>query len=174
MPARPSFPPLRAAVWAADRLNGLLYTILSLAIGGMAGLAILQVVTRYVFRFPLVWSEELLRYSLIWIAFLGGGIAVRKGMLVAVGILADSLPPLSRRVLQLLTLLCSTVFWLILIVYGIHIMGQVQGMKSGAMELPMPLVYLAVPVGAAIALMNTFVVLAAPPPPRIEGGGEPP
>lgn len=41
-------------------------------------------------------------------------------------------------------------------------------MNSGAMELPMSMVYAAVPVGAALALLNTIVAALDPPAPSLE------
>jgi len=41
-------------------------------------------------------------------------------------------------------------------------------MSSGAMELPMPWVYAAVPIGAALALVNTIVAAIDPPAPSLE------
>ena len=45
---------------------------------GMVGLVLAQVVARKFFE-PLVWSEELARYTFIWVAFIGWVIAPMNG-----------------------------------------------------------------------------------------------
>ena len=39
---------------------------------------LIQVITRYVFEYPLGWSEELIRFMFVACSFLGGAIATRK------------------------------------------------------------------------------------------------
>lgn len=168
--AASSLPPfLRRLVGAIDRVNEALLLVLALVIGALAGLAFMQVIARYVLAAPLTWSEEVIRYALIWTVFLGAGIAVRKGLMVAVEIVVHIVPGPARRVMGWVVTLVSAVFWLVLLVYGIIILDAVQGMRSGAVELPMSFIYLAVPLGAAIALVNTLVVAIDPPVPTLEG-----
>ncbi|WP_084327686.1 TRAP transporter small permease [Salinarimonas rosea] len=161
--------PRHLVVAVVDRFNAVLFTALALALGAMAAMAIGQVAARYLVGQPLVWSEEFMRFALIWVTFLGAGVAVRKGMLIAVEIVVHFVPAPVGRLARWLTLIATAAFWMVLIVFGIRILGMVQGMKSGAMELPMPFVYLAIPVGAAIAFVNTLVVALDPPLPFAEG-----
>lgn len=168
--AASSLPPfLRHLVGAVDRANDALLLVLALGIGVLACLAFAQVISRYVLGAPLTWSEEVIRYALIWTVFLGAGVAVRKGLMVAVEVVVHLVPDPVRRVMGWVVTLVSGAFWLILLVYGIIILDAVQGMRSGAVEMPMAFIYLAVPIGAAIALVNTLVVAVDPPVPTLEG-----
>jgi len=45
---------------------------------GLAGVVFLQFFTRYVLNDSLGWTEEIARYLLITVAFVGGGMAVRR------------------------------------------------------------------------------------------------
>lgn len=45
---------------------------------GLAGVVFMQFFTRYVLNDSLAWTEEIARYLLIMVAFIGGGIAVRR------------------------------------------------------------------------------------------------
>jgi TRAP-type C4-dicarboxylate transport system permease small subunit len=159
----------RASLAVVDRFNDALLLLLSLGLGVLACLAFAQVIFRYVVGQPLVWSEEIIRYALIWTVFLGAGVGVRKGMLASVEIVAQLAPRPVRRALAVAVFAVSGLFWGVLLVYGTLILEAVEGMSSGALEMPMPLVYLAVPVGAAIALVNTVAVAVAPTRPAPEG-----
>lgn len=154
-----------ALLRAIDRMNEALLVVLSLVLGLCAALGIVQVVARYIIHAPLVWSEEVIRFTLIWSVFLGAGIAARKGMLVAVEAVYIVVPPAVARVIEKLSLAISAAFWIVLIVFGWSISGRVQGMLSGSLELPMSYVYLAIPIGALVALVNTIAVAIDPPPP---------
>lgn len=161
--SRPKWAPIR---WL-DCFNSALLTALALGLGVLACLAIAQVGARYIFRSPLVWSEEVIRFAMIWGVFLGAGIVIRRGMLVAVeAIYMIASPPVAKLVTWF-SLAVSGFFWLLLVYYGWGITGRVAGLNSGSMELPMSMVYAAIPVGAAIAFLNTIAVALDPPRPVI-------
>lgn len=151
-----------------DGFNYALFFLLALALGVLAVLGFAQVIARYIFNEPLVWSEEVVRYALIWIVFLGSGNVVRKGQLAAVEFVSHAVSPTLGRLIVGVAAVVSMAFWAILLVYGIVIVDSVEGMRSGAMEMPMSLVYLAVPVGAAFALINTVACVIDPPIPTFD------
>lgn len=160
---------LRWPIRIMDGFNAALLAVLSAALGVLACMALAQVIARYVVGEPLIWSEELIRYALIWIVFLGAGIGVRRGLLASVELIAQTVPRPLRRALSLVCALISALFWAVLLGYGISILDAVEGITSGNMEIPMSIVYLAVPIGAALALVNTLIVAIDPPPPSLEG-----
>src|SRR5258708_18859271 len=59
----------------------------------------LQVFSRYVLNSSFAWTEEIARYLLIAVTFVGGGIAVRKNSHIHVEILYVLLPKLGGRIL---------------------------------------------------------------------------
>ncbi|HWL84143.1 MAG TPA: TRAP transporter small permease [Roseomonas sp.] len=146
-----------------DGVNAALLMVLALVLGLMAALAFAQVIARYLIGAPLTWSEELIRYVLIWSVFLGVGIGVRKGMLASVEIVNATVPTPAAKLLTWTSLALSALFWMVLIAYGWIILGNVQGMRSGALELPMTYVYSAIPLGSLLALVNTLAVALDPP-----------
>lgn len=146
-----------------DRVNELILNSLALVLGILALLGIAQVIARYVIGVPLTWSEEIIRFALIWSVFIGSGVAVRRGMLVAVEVIYLIVPASIARVVGYISLTISAFFWVLLIYYGWTVRRMVGTLMSGSLELPMHFVYLAIPAGAAIALINTIVVAIDPP-----------
>jgi TRAP-type C4-dicarboxylate transport system permease small subunit len=64
----------------------------------MTTLVFINVLARYAFNFSIIWAEEVSQYLMIWIAYLGAGLALREGRHVALEVLHDRLPaPISRR-----------------------------------------------------------------------------
>lgn len=146
-----------------DMLNALVLNFLAGVLGILACLGIAQVVARYVLKSPLAWSEEVIRFALIWCVFLGAGVAVRKGMLVAVEAIYIFVPASVGRMIGWFAIAVSMIFWSVLTYFGWTVTGMVGSLMSGSLELPMRFVYLAIPVGALLALINTIAAALDPP-----------
>jgi TRAP-type C4-dicarboxylate transport system permease small subunit len=146
-----------------DLLNAAVLNALAATLGILACLGIAQVVARYVLKSPLAWSEEVIRFALIWCVFLGAGVAVRKGMLVAVEAIYIFVPSSVARFIGYFAVLVSMIFWSVLVYFGWTVTGMVGSLMSGSLELPMRFVYLAIPVGALLALVNTIAAALDPP-----------
>ena len=76
-----SGPPLRAGSWLRRLDAGLGYLVeIPAALLVLAEIAVLLggVVSRYVFREPLVWSDELASILFLWLAMLGAVVAFRR------------------------------------------------------------------------------------------------
>ena len=147
-----------------DMLNALVLNFLAGILGLLACLGIAQVVARYVLKSPFGWSEEFIRFALIWCVFLGAGVVVRRCMLVAVEAIFIVVPASVAQIISVFSVAVSIVFWAILVYYGWTVSGMVGTLMSGSLELPMRYVYLAIPVGALLALVNTIAVAFDPPP----------
>lgn len=146
-----------------DGLNkGLLWVLCGL-LAGMAALGFAQVIARYFLGAPLTWSEEILRFALISLPFLGVGIVMRKGQLIAVEFLVGVLPGGLAEALRIAVLALSGLFWLLLAVHGFAVLDVVHGMRTGATEMPIWIIYSVIPFGASLALVNTVAALVDPP-----------
>ena len=72
-----------------------------------SALGVFQIVTRFVLEQPAEWSEVLIRFSLIWMVFLGIPMAFRQGAMVSVDALYRAVPAGARRVLDLVVALAA-------------------------------------------------------------------
>ena len=57
-----------------------------------AGLLILSVFFRYLLNSPIVWCDEIVRYSLVWMTFAGAALATRDGKHILVDVIDTVLP----------------------------------------------------------------------------------
>lgn len=62
----------------------------------LLGLSTLQIVLRNGFSMGLVWADELVRLSVLWLAVVGAVAASRDRKHIAIELLARALPPVSR------------------------------------------------------------------------------
>ena len=117
--------------------------------------AINQIFTRFVIESPAEWTEVLIRFSLIWMVFLGIPTAFRQGAMVSVDLLYRMSGQRGRRVLDTVVaaaamLLCGVIFW-----WGLDYTnrGSVQSM-IGLDNVSMFWAYLALPVGAVFSMIS--------------------
>lgn len=125
--------------------------------GSMAALVFLNVVTRYLFNNSIIWVEELTQYEMIWVAYLGAGLALREGRHVAVDTLQDLLPAALRRYLRTLLALAMALFLALLVVLGAQIVAFTWNQETPVLGMPTGLPYLAVPIGAAGMLLHLLL-----------------
>jgi C4-dicarboxylate transporter DctQ subunit len=100
----------------------------------------------------LTVSEELARYMMVWTVFIGGAIGAKTGAHVGLEAFVNLFPPKLRRLATLASGVLSMGFCLFLAVYGVSLAKRIinTGQRSPALEIPMGLVYAAVPVGALL------------------------
>src|ERR1700712_836477 len=59
----------------------------------LAIIVFLQFFTRYILNDSLSWTEEIARYGLMWLAFIGGAVVTRKKTQIAVELLGNLMKP---------------------------------------------------------------------------------
>ena len=146
---------------AVDRFEALVVrlnqAVIVLLMASMAALVFLNVVTRYLFNHSIIWVEELTQYEMIWVAYLGAGLALREGRHVAVDTLQDLLPAPARRALRSVLAAAWALFLLVLVVLGFQIVAFTWNQETPVMNMPTGAPYLAVPLGAAAFLLHLLL-----------------
>ena len=59
----------------------------------LAFIVFLQFFTRYVLNDSLAWTEEIARYGLMWVVFIGGAMVTRRNTHIAVELLSNVMKP---------------------------------------------------------------------------------
>ncbi|NEU30914.1 TRAP transporter small permease [bacterium LRH843] len=150
---------MNSIVKAIDVVNKWMMLIVSLAFGVMAITIIFQVFSRFFLGLPLPWSEELARLIMAYSVFLGAAIALRQSKLIAVEFLSEKLTDEKRKILHFVIQIIAIVFFIILFVQGIKMIGQVHTQLSSAMRLPMSVFYASIPIGAVLLTMSSIAVI---------------
>ncbi|MFI0396626.1 TRAP transporter small permease [Paracoccus jiaweipingae] len=138
-------------------LNAAVIVALLLAMAVVVGW---NVSLRYLTSQSLPWADEVARYAMIWLGFLGAGLALREGAHVAITNLHDVLPRRGAVALRALLLAGLMAFFLFMVWTGWDYMSRTAFQKSPALRLPMRWVYAAMPVG--FGLLALHLALIAP------------
>ena len=127
----------------------------------MAAVIIIQVFCRYVLKESLSWSEELARYLMVWVTFIGASIGVKRGAHVGVEMLVTNLPKNVQTIFKYLGIVISIIFCIVVFVASLGVLQRqiVNHQISPAMRIPMWWAYAAVPAGAFLMTVRFIQIL---------------
>jgi TRAP-type C4-dicarboxylate transport system permease small subunit len=91
--------------------------LITIITGLMAFTICIQVLCRYVLKNPLIWTEELARYLMIWMVFLGASCVLKKWNNIYVDFLINKLKEKNREVV----ILIQKIFILGLLIYSFYL-----------------------------------------------------
>jgi TRAP-type C4-dicarboxylate transport system permease small subunit len=118
----------------------------------LAGVVFLQFFTRYVLNDSMAWTEEIARYLLIWVTFIGGAIAIRRGTHITVEVMLHFLPPGSVKALRFLIDVITVGFVALLCWFAVLITERMQIQTMMVVDVPMSVVYAGVACGCFLML----------------------
>lgn len=124
---------------------------------GLAFVVFLQFFTRYVLNDSLAWTEEIARFLLIAVTFMGSVLATRKGSHIAVEFLFRWMSRPVRRLVQTLIDVTTLVFFAALTWFSIQLSQRTQQMMV-SIDVPKSLVYWG--VAACFAAMTLHAAAA--------------
>lgn len=126
----------------------------------MSVVVAVQVFFRYALNHSLFWSEELARYLLVWLTFLGASVAYRRKMHPGIDIVYAMMPASIQRTISIFIHFISTVLFGVMIFYGIQFSYFVRLQISPALYLPKWIVFSIIPLSGIILMIHgvTFLV----------------
>lgn len=138
--------------WMTRLLAGIATVLLSI----MTLLVLYQVFTRYILNnVPAAFTEELVRYFLIWTGFIGAAYAFITREHMCLVLVRDSLSPSRKRILMTLIDVLILVFAIFVItIGGFKLALSAKKVYSALLGIPRSLVYAMAPVS------GIFIILA--------------
>jgi len=116
-------------------------------------IVLFTVFSRYLFNYVASWSEEVPRYLLVWIGFLGAALAVRQNEHIGFDYIFNKLPPTGQKILALLLNLGIVIIGLIMLVYGIDFVKQFGGDWMESIPYTNIWFYISLPISGALILL---------------------
>ncbi|SDS65404.1 TRAP transporter small permease [Gramella sp. MAR_2010_147] len=141
------------------RLDKVLGTILVILLTIMVMAVLWQVFSRYVMQSPSSITEELARYLLIWIGILGAAYAAGQQEHLAINLLEEKLEKKNKKKLRILINILIIFFGLTVLIIGggnLVYVNYELGQSSAALEIPLYLVYLVVPISGILVVFYKF------------------
>ncbi|MCG8484053.1 MAG: TRAP transporter small permease [Clostridia bacterium] len=116
-----------------------------------------QVFMRYVVNQPVIWSEELARYLFVWFTYIGASYGVKRKAHIRLEFLHKQLSKKAQAIINILSNLLMIVVFLYLVPPGIDAVKYQHQLLSSAMEIPLSLIFIAVPIGLMIVSIRLLM-----------------
>lgn len=139
-------------------INNIIHIFLLLLMVALVVAVFCQILFRFALDQPLAWTEELSRYCLIWITFLGAAYALSQRAHIGMELFVDRARGMVKVIMLILGAIVSFVFFFIMIKEGIVLSKQVMGQPSPVLQIPMGIVYAVIPISGAILMLNLLDV----------------
>ncbi|TQS70862.1 TRAP transporter small permease [Rhodobacteraceae bacterium] len=139
-------------------LERLLLVVICVLLVGMVCLMLWQVFTRYVLAAPALFTEETLRFTMIWMALLGTAYCFGTRRHLSLELLIYLCPLWAQRVLAVFNGLITIGFAsFTMLLGGWQASQSAMTQLSPIMQVSMGMVYLAVPVSAVLIILLQIV-----------------
>ena len=120
----------------------------------------IAVFSRFVFNLSIPWAEEFLRYSCVWLVFIGSSLTVRNDGHVSIDLLQEYLKNHKvRAVLYAASRLVGVAFLAVLFPASITLVLRSQNSMAASLPISFFYVYAAVPVGIVLMLWSYLTAL---------------
>jgi TRAP-type C4-dicarboxylate transport system permease small subunit len=159
-----------------NALERFLVSLISLMLVAMLLLAIWQVTSRYILQAPAIYTEETLRFVMIWMGLLGSAYAFGADQHLKLVFLADRLSPRGKTILATVNGLIVMFFALaILLLGGVRMVRSGMSQVSPILNVRMGYVFAILPVCAVLiaVLQGIGVYLLWKPPAPAERADNP-
>ena len=135
------------------RLAKLIEWLLIAGGGFMVVMVCLEVILRYCFGSSLFFTEELSRYIMIWIVFLGTALLIYELKHINIDVITSKLSPKGQTICALFSQITVALFCIFLAIEGTHILPMQLEQEAVSMPLSMFWFYLCIPLSAALCLI---------------------
>jgi len=129
-------------------------------LAAMASMVFANVALRFFTDRSILWVEEVSRYLMIWLTFLGAGLVLRYGGHIGIDTLQERFPAVASRI-RAVIFVVMLAFFVVMLWLGIRYAAFTWGQTTPVMQIPIGVVYLAMPIGFALLIAHALVMAAS-------------
>ncbi|MBW3097191.1 TRAP transporter small permease [Pseudohoeflea coraliihabitans] len=144
---------VRCSVASVNKATAILSVVM---LSVLVAVSALQVFFRYVLLEPLIWSEEVARYLLVWLSFAAGGLVLSTEGHPRIEAISETLPPRIRAVNECILQFLVAAFLVVFIWVSTGLAGRYIGFISLGSGISQSIPRFALPVGGFLMLVNLF------------------
>jgi len=129
--------------------------LLACALSAMVLLVLIQIILRNFFSVGIMGGSEIVRHLVLWVAFLGAGLATRDGKHIKIELARHILPMQTRRIFSAITCMFSVIICSLLVYASINFvyMDYSSGGTIAFLNTPVWILQVIIPIGyTAVAL----------------------
>ena len=142
-----------------DKLNRVLEFILIIVLGVMVLNVSWQVFSRYVLANPSSFTDELARYLMIWLGVMGTAYVSGKRLHVSIDFFPSQLNLSLQKTMQKIIISIIILATFLIFIFGgsrLVFLTYILGQNSAALQIPLYIVYLCIPLSGACIIFYKF------------------
>lgn len=132
--------------------------VLALLLAAMSIIVFANVSLRFLTNYSITWSEEVARYLMVWMTFLGAGLALRYGGHVAIANLQEALTTPLQRVIRVAIAALLLTFCFIMVWMGYDYMMRMRFQVTPATRVSFSYIYAAMPIGFLLLIAHLLLI----------------
>jgi len=140
-------------------LSRLIESLVVLIAGIIVAIVTAEVTLRYLFSHSMIFTEELSRYLMVWIVFLGSALAIRDGSHIHIQILVKRLGPRMQQNVKLTSYALMIAFLVFITVEGLKILPRQLQQMCITIDISLFYFYLAIPVGSILMIIFLLPII---------------
>src|SRR6056297_2516241 len=113
---------------------------------------------RYVMTNPLPWTEELARYTMIWMGLLAISIGIKNNSHLGVNLFINFFPRSIRKIILYITRILIFYFLYMLLTYGYSMALKGMNQIAPALRIQMFYVLVSVPIAALLSIIQLILI----------------
>jgi TRAP-type C4-dicarboxylate transport system permease small subunit len=126
-------------------------------LAAMAMMVFTNVALRFLTDHSILWVEEVSRYLMIWLTFLGAGLVLRYGGHIGIDTLQDRFPERAVLIRAIIFVLLLG-FFVVMVWIGILYASLTWAQTTPVLQIPVGFVYSAMPAGFALLIVHLLMM----------------
>lgn len=123
-----------------------------LLVGAITVIVALGVFFRFVLNNSLPWTEEVAKFVMVWLAFIGAPVVLKEGGHIAIDFIPTRLPSALGHALLMVIQVIVMVVLAVLVYQGWALAWNALPQVAATVEVSLFYIFLAVPIGSALML----------------------
>ena len=134
--------------------KAIMYTV-SAALAVMIMVAFIEVVRRYLLGKSYIWADDLIRYLIVYVGFVGGAAAYRDNNLASLDLVTRLFPRRARLILELVVNTIVTGAMVFLLYYAVQAVSapSIKHSIGVGLKIPLWIPYMTLPIGFIIMML---------------------
>jgi len=145
--------------WLSFQADRIARFLIAMMMAVMIAVVLFGVFNRFLFKFPISWTEEIAKYLLVWVSMIGSSVAIRVGAHVGVGLLVKRFGERPRNVIFWVNQILIMVFIISLAILGLKFSIGEMNQMGYATRISMFWPFLAMPVGSLLMIVQLLHIM---------------
>ena len=108
---------------------------------------------------PLIWTDELSRFLMVWLAVFGWVLATRKRIHIRIRFFQDRLPKAAHGAVEVAIQAAITLFGMLVAIYSVGLIAKNYDLEATSMPISMAWMYAPMVLGGAITALQGAIEL---------------